>query len=100
MDTFETIEKIRSRPGMYLMEAKSLKHICSFLVGYQCGRADASEKIEDQRYLQFHAWLAKRLGYEGTAMSWHTVILKKTGNDERAYELFFALLDEFKEQSK
>ena len=85
---------------MYLTEAKSLKHLCSFLVGYECGRADASEKMDGQRYIQFNAWLAKRLAYEGTAMSWRTVILKKAGTDERAYEMFFALLDEFKKQGE
>ena len=81
---------------MYLMGPKSLKHVCSFLVGYQCGRADASEKMDDQQYIRFHAWLAKRLAYEGTAKSWHTVILKKAGSDEKAYQMFFELLDEFK----
>jgi hypothetical protein len=98
MDTFEIIEKIRSRPVMYLMDAKSLKHVCSFLIGYQCGRAGTSEKIEDRQFIQFHDWLSKRLGFEGTAMSWHTVILKKAGSDEKAYEMFFELLDEFKGQ--
>ena len=83
---------------MYLMGTKSLTHLCSFLCGYECGRADASEKAGDQQYMQFHAWLAKRLGYEGTAMNPYTQILKRAQNDERAFKMFFELIDEFNGQ--
>jgi phosphoribosylanthranilate isomerase len=46
----------------------------------------------------FQGWIAQKfLGYTETPMGWNNIILEQANNDEeKAFDLFFALLEEFK----
>ena len=46
----------------------------------------------------FQGWIAEKLlGYKVTPLGWNFIILEQTNNDEeKAFDLFFALLEEFK----
>jgi len=97
MDVLELFEQIRRKPGIYLDGDKSLKRLRSFLVGYECGAATTARELTDHLHFhEFHDWIAKRLGYTSSSSGWCNMILEKSGSDEKAYEMFFELLDEFK----
>jgi len=99
MDIIELFEEIRRRPGIYIDGDKSLKRVRSFLVGYQVGAATTARELTDREHFhRFDEWVASRLGYTGSSRGWCDMILGRAGSDEKAYEMFFELLDEFKAQ--
>lgn len=54
--------------------------------------------IEPLSEVGFQGWVAEKiLGYKSTPMGWNNIILEYTDkNEEKAFDLFFALLEEFK----
>lgn len=91
------LEKIGQRPGMWIDGDKSLKRIRSFMVGYEVGAATTTRELtDDLRFHEFNDWVAKRLGYASSVPGWCNMILEKAGDDEKAYKMFFELLEEFK----
>lgn len=99
MDIIEILQEIRRRPGIYIDGDLSLKRVRSFMVGYQVGAASTAKELKDQaQFHQFHDWVAKRLEYSSSTSGWCNMILERAGSDEKAYEVFFELLDEFKGQ--
>jgi hypothetical protein len=99
MDIMEILEKIRHRPAIYIDGDRSLKRVRSFMVGYEVGSASTPREFTDRdQFHQFDDWVARRLRYAESASGWCNMILGKAGSDEKAYEMFFQLLDEFKRQ--
>lgn len=93
------LEKIRQRPALFLDGDRSLKRVRSFMVGYETGAATTARELTDQEQFRlFNHWVASRLGYSSTSRGWCNMILERAGSDEKAYEMFFDLLDEFREQ--
>lgn len=95
MLTFELLDKIRRRPGMYI-GYHSPTHVHSFLSGYSIGTIVKSEKIEQPDFNEFHDWIAKRLHYSESTSGWAYMIEDQCEDKEEALWLFFELLDEFR----
>ena len=99
MDIVELLALIRHRPGFYIDGDKSIKRLRSFLVGHEIGSATTARELTDQlNFHEFNDWVAKRLGYRSSVPGWCNMVLEKAGSDEKAYEMFFELLEEFKGQ--
>lgn len=100
MDIIEMLEEIRRKPGFYLDGDISLKRLRSFMVGYEEGAGSTTRKLTDeQQFHQFNDWVARRLGYPMSGRGWCGMIIKRAGDDEKAFHMFFELLDEFKGRS-
>lgn len=100
VDIIEILDKIRRLPAIYLDGDRSLKRVRSFLVGYEVGAvATARELTDREQFHQFTNWVASRLGYAESTIGWCNMILEKAGSDEKAYDMFFELLDEFRAQT-
>ena len=98
MDIVDIFAEIKRRPGFYIDGDKSLKRVRSYLVGYQVGSTStANEPTDEVEFHHFHDWVAKRLGFGESTSGWCNMILERAGSDEKAYDMFFKLLDEFKE---
>jgi hypothetical protein len=96
MDIMEVFEKIRQSPGIYIDGDMSLKRVRSFMVGYEAGAASTPRELTDQaKFEHFNGWVASRLGYSSST-GWCNMILERAGSDEKAYNMFFELLDEFR----
>ena len=97
-DLFYLLRLYRQRPLLYLPE-KSITHLCSFIVGYLCALKstdseykiinlffkgfDRSEKIEKGMFIHHYYSYARHF-------------LEKCNNrEDRAFDLFFARLEEF-----
>jgi hypothetical protein len=99
MDVYELLDTINRRPTFYLHE-KSLKALRAFLAGYEAGLSQHGRSDVTLSHLRpFNEWVAKHYGYaKAGPRSWFTMILSKTESDEKAYDVFFELLDKFKQK--
>lgn len=96
---FETLEKIRSKPGMYIGRF-SVSDLFMFLVGYEFARSELGiepTKEEDDFYGEFQPWLQERFGIM-TVSSWAKLILLDCHDEKAGFEYFFKLLDEFRQR--
>jgi hypothetical protein len=96
---YELLEVIRERPTMYL-EVKELSSLASFINGvlmalltYRIHLAEESPSFQD-----FVFFVAEKFN-ERRAISWRRIILEATNEEEeKAYHLFFELLDEYRQR--
>ena len=97
MHIFELCDQIRKRPGIFLDGDKSIRRLRSFLVGFEFGVGSTGGEIqgpEDMR--KFNLWVASQLGYTESTSGWCNMILSEAGTDERAFDVFFEMLDKYK----
>ena len=93
---FETLEKIKARPGMYLGKP-SVNHLFMFIEGYSLARQECGFEptvSESEFYGEFQPWLQNRLKIT-TSNSWAALIQFQCGDEREALSYFFQLLDEF-----
>jgi len=82
---------------MYLDGDKSIRRLRSFLVGYDGGLGACGLGLEGRAEMaQFEQWIAVKLETINSTSGWCNMVLSKVNSDEKAYELFFQLLDEYR----
>ena len=92
---FEFLFGLRARPGLYFGEM-SLTRLHVFLAGYQCGLARGGKTLRgEEQFHLFHNWVAARLGFSSSTSGWCRMIQSKSENDEKAFESFYELLEQF-----
>lgn len=100
MNMYNLLETIHGAPTRFLM-GKSLRALWVFLCGYEtalseCKRADVG--FSDLR--PFNEYVAKHYGYaKAGPRSCFTMISSRNESDEKAYDVFFELLANFKKES-
>ena len=98
---FETLQKIKQRPGMYLGQT-SLSALFSFISGYELAREELGilpTQLEEDFHRGFQQWLQKRFEIQ-TVNSWAKIILFYSRNEQEAFEYFFELLADFSQQQQ
>jgi hypothetical protein len=98
---FEILEKIRTRPGMYIGRA-SVSDLFMFLVGYKTARRELGiELTESEKDFaeDFHDWVQQRFNIR-TNNSWAKIILLFTRDEKDGFDCFYKLLDEFKNRDQ
>ncbi len=94
---FDLLNAIHLRPAMYLGK-KSLSYLNVFLIGFDIADKFGACKFKTRDILfnDFDEFVRFKYRVNGF-MGYSTRILKKADNDEeKAFDLFFALLEEFK----
>lgn len=96
---YEFLTCIHARPAMYLSD-KSLTKLQIFLFGFREALylADANFDMGKYDTEEFRKWMAEKVGY-GYPNSFDCIthILRKFDSDEeKSFDVFFALLEEFK----
>jgi hypothetical protein len=99
MKMFELLDSLRRYPEF--SNAKSLKGLRSFLFGYES--ATGEYRIKDAAAFSdlrpFSDWIARRYGYQrAAARSWYSMIMERTESDEKAFDVFFELLDQYRSE--
>ena len=116
---YDILKRMEARPAMWTGEL-TLKSIRTFLDGYSY--AFIENKLDDQsgsNELDFHDWIAAKLGFNESTAGWQNMILAYTiGLDpknirweaydigiskelhEKSIKQFYALLEEYIEISK
>jgi len=95
-DVYELLEAIEELPTLFL-GSKSLTLLRAFLDGFRYG----SPSISDTPYgfIDFHEWVALRLGYYESTTGYVNMIQEsEAGDDENALDRFFQLWHEFRER--
>lgn len=99
---YEFLQAVRKRPWMWIGE-KSLTKLWIFLDGFYSGMSFGN-KFDTKKFFstEFNEWVDQKVELENSNSSgWVLNILRKTNNDEElAYDLFFALLEEFKSEKE
>jgi hypothetical protein len=100
-NTFEILEAIRQRPGLYLGSGSvtTLRH---FLVGYKFARQEMNIRhTEDELdfYHEFQPWLQQKFQLR-TTNSWDKILLFIFINEDESFQQFFTLLEEFRLREK
>jgi hypothetical protein len=81
---------------MYLGE-NSIKMLAGFLTGYETGAHSTKNELgRASQFFGFDDWIAEELGHSSSVPGWCNMILWKAKSDEKAFDLFFELLDKFK----
>ena len=95
---YDLITLTKRRPGMYIGEAK-ISTMHSFLDGYTFCSFIHNIRQEDvfPQFWYFHEWAMHKYGWGESTAGWKRVILTENNYDEeKALEVFFEMMDEFK----
>lgn len=98
---FELLEKIKSKPGLYLGSA-SITNLRMFILGYRFARTEVgitNTEAETDFYKNFQPWLQNRLSIR-TVNAWDKIILLTCTDEKAGFNYFFQLLDEFIKRDK
>lgn len=97
---FKLIEKIRSRPAMFLGDL-SITKLKVFIDGYIFAINDYniadSKTIQPLPFCFFHEYVACCYNFYESTSGWLNMILTQVDNEEEGLALFFKLFDEFKQ---
>jgi phosphoribosylanthranilate isomerase len=96
---FDLLKVFHPRLAMYIGE-KSLTLLSAYLSGFQSALDYGNGSFNTNCFYsgEFDKWIGKKLGYGfPNTLGWSTHILRIVdGDEEKAVDLFFALLEEFK----
>ena len=98
---FYLLEKIKTKPGLYLGTA-SITNLRMFILGYLFARSEVgitNTEAESDFYKNFQPWLQNRLSIR-TVNAWDKIILLTCIDEKAAFDYFFQLLDEFIQRDK
>jgi len=97
---YDMLDAIRKKPGLYVA-TPSINRLAAFLGGYTGGLGRVGFALRDEAdFYRFHGWVARRLGFGESTSGWCNMIRDRSTSEEDAFYRFFALLDEFRKDSK
>jgi Holliday junction resolvase len=98
---FEIVEKIRVRPAMYIGRA-SVSDLFHFLVGFKAALRELGVKATKEEmdfFREFQPWIQRKY-HVSTSNSWAKIIMLHCSSEQEGLDLFYKLLDEFKNRNK
>jgi phosphoribosylanthranilate isomerase len=98
-DLFYLLDLFRYMPNTYLMPQKSITLVCTFIYGYLTALFEKQEYEKIQKlFLDFdeHNGIERSWFSHGIYSYAEYFLEKCNGDEEKAFDLFFALLEEFK----
>ena len=96
-DVYQTIDRIRPRPTMYLGEY-SLSRMEMFLGGcFYMADEYGIECCERPNFGGLHDWVALHYGWDESTAGWCNIIVQECGGDQgKALDRFFDLIEEYR----
>ncbi|MEH2082307.1 MAG: hypothetical protein V7K89_20695 [Nostoc sp.] len=96
---YETLEMMRPRPQMFLGQ-RSLTALSGFIGGYFFAMEENGILIEEENppFSQFHDWVARYYKWYESTAGWKNIILREVGDEAKACDVFFELLELFKQR--
>jgi hypothetical protein len=99
MNIFSLLDAVEKRHRFYLHE-KSLKELDSFLAGFDCACSVTEQERESIKQLNgLNDWVARQLGFAESTSGWCNMILERAGSDEKGFDLFFELVDKYRQET-
>jgi hypothetical protein len=95
---YDLLERMKQYPVMYLGKNEISLLKIYFDGYYQAKDAFGIKNFEMPPFPLFHLWTSHKLWGRNSSADWNTIILEENGgNETKALEQFFVLLDEFKQ---
>lgn len=94
-ELFEDLDAVRRHPNLAGVEGKSLTALKAFLCGYDAGLIRGGDE-QPVSLRAFNTWVAKELGFAEPTSGWCKMILARAGSEDKAFDMFFELLDRFR----
>ncbi len=96
---YDILAMIKTRPGMYLGQ-RSLTALSSFIDGYFFAIGENGILIEEENppFSQLNNWVARYYKRYGSTAGWKNIILREVGDEAKACDVFFELLELFKQR--
>ncbi|OYE04252.1 hypothetical protein [Nostoc sp. 'Peltigera membranacea cyanobiont' 232] len=96
---YEILEMMRPRPQMFLGQ-RSLTALSGFIGGYFFAMEENGILIEEENppFSQFHDWVARYYKWYESTAGWKNIILREVGDEAKACDVFFELLELFKQR--
>ena len=100
-DVYETIALIRPRPAMYI-GSNSLVRLRAFLDGcFYMADEFGIECCERPDFGGLHDWVARRFGWYESTAGWCNIIVQECSGDEgKALDRFFELVEEYRRSAE
>ena len=95
---YDVLFHIQLMPEIYI-GGKSLTSLATYLSGFQMALIIGEGRFDNKHFFQdeFYNFISGKLNYDVSEKHWLKKVLEKSNNnEERAFDLFFALLEEFK----
>ncbi|MFM5888348.1 MAG: hypothetical protein ACKPFD_14685 [Dolichospermum sp.] len=95
---YDLLTKIKQRPGMYLGKV-SITRLKMLLMGYSMSRGELGLQLtqQEKQFSQFQKWIQGKYQIN-SAEGWETIILSQVEDEKLAFDLFFQLWEQFKNQ--
>jgi hypothetical protein len=97
-ELFEDLDAVRRHPNLTGVEGKSLTALKAFLSGYETGLFRGGDK-QGVSLRAFNTWVAQELGFAESTSGWCSMILARAGSEDKAFDMFYELLDRFRGRS-
>ncbi|MFM5998359.1 MAG: hypothetical protein ACKPCI_23750 [Dolichospermum sp.] len=95
---YDLLTRIKQRPGMYLGKV-SITRLKMLLMGYSMSRGELGLQLtqQEKQFSQFQKWIQGKYQIN-SAEGWETIILSQVEDEKLAFDLFFQLWEQFKNQ--
>jgi hypothetical protein len=105
LSLLELIKLIQKRPWNFLWDRKNIKDLIIFISWYSFGIWNENKILKNEEFYKLQDYIIENTIWieNRTNECWiyWDCLLKVTGwNDEKAFDLFFTLMDEFIEKEK
>jgi hypothetical protein len=96
-DIYEIIDMVKLRPPMYIGDSQ-LTTLNAYLQGVHLALG-INEINESPPFMEFHTWVRDKFELEPLSVGYRTTILEQcNGDEEKGLDMFFELVEEFKNQ--
>jgi hypothetical protein len=101
-DFYEMLDSIGQRPVMYIDPSQSITALYNYLHGYlNCAGGKKVLSNTEPCYAEFNDWVAMKLNFYESTKGWRRMLLEREdGDEERAFNRFFILLEEFRNRKE
>ncbi|MFN5954105.1 MAG: hypothetical protein ACK6A9_16235 [Dolichospermum sp.] len=95
---YDLLTRIKQRPGMYLGKV-SITRLKMLLMGYSMSRGELGLQLtqQEKQFSQFQKWIQGKYQIN-SAEGWESIILSQVEDEKLAFDLFFQLWEQFKNQ--
>ncbi|MEH2077424.1 MAG: hypothetical protein V7K57_24000 [Nostoc sp.] len=96
---YDILEMMRPRPQMFLGQ-RSLTALSGFIGGYFFAMEENGILIEEENppFSQLNNWVARYYKRYGSTAGWKNIILREVGDEAKACDVFFEILELFKQR--
>lgn len=95
---YKKLYQIRKKPGMYIRK-KSLRNLQMYISGYLARQYELDPDFKTT-FSDFSSYVNDYYEYGSEALDWERIIYFVVDDDEKAFDVFYELLDKYCEENQ